>query len=306
MNQLQDRPIVVGTPVEIDRACNLFRLRLAQLPWISHPYFIAKRFVRQEKPGTQKFYYPETYAPVVGSTVKKESYHRLTPDSDYSGMCFFYVGQGKNDFAYSDYNFITYKVAIIFSVNLKLIDAAKLEQGIFTRELMRDARRVITDTKPYVDFNYKILTETDDLRETYREFVLDDLQAYNRAPQQCFRFDLDVTIEEDCIDVPISALPDMTDNNFNITTIDVDGNVLPINIQEGTGFLILNVDNLTEDLNLQNYTPTGLVKGATVRVRKMDDSDFKIQYADGSLEYSFVNCATEFIDLLWDGSRLII
>ena len=305
MTNLQDKPIVIGTPVEIDRACNLFRLRIAQLPWMSHPYFIAKKFYRKDPTTKKQFYYPETYAPNPNTT-KKYGYHRLTPDNDYSGMCFFLIGQGKPDYEHNDYNYITYKVSIIFSVNLELIDQAKLEQGIFTRELMRDVRRVITNTRVHVDFGYSILSETDDLKEVYKEFVLDDMQAYNRAPLQCFRFDLDVTIEEDCIDVPITALPDATNNNFNITTIDVDGDVLPINIQEGTSFLILNIDNMTQDLNLQSYTPTGLTKGATVRVRKMDDTPHKVKYAQGDLEYSFVNCATEFIDLLWDGSKLII
>lgn len=194
--KLQDRPIVVGTPVEVEKAINDIRLKLATLSWITKPYFIAQRFTR--KKGNRRFFFPETYAP----DPDKESdlgYVRLTPDADQSGTFFFYVGRGSNDFNGAQTNFISYPVAIIFNVNLELIDRAKLKQGLFTGELMREARRLLTNSMIGFIFDYRITAETRDLRDCYREFVLDDIEQYNRAPMQCFRFDLDLRIEEDCI-----------------------------------------------------------------------------------------------------------
>lgn len=194
---LQDKPIIVGTPVEIESAIERIRQELSVLPWVDYPFFIAQRFFRRKN--NRNYVYPETYCKDLNvDPSNKYPYHRLTPDNDYSGMFFFMVGTGRNDFNANEYNYITYPVSIIFSVNLENIDKAKLDLGLFTQELIRDARRVLTDTMINHEFDYEILTETRDLRECFKEFVLDDLEQYNRAPMQCFRFDLSVRIQEEC------------------------------------------------------------------------------------------------------------
>lgn len=196
ITKLQDKPIIIGSPIEIEFAVNEIRKQLATIPWVSHPYFIAQRFYYLEKNGNRTFYYPETYAPTNKGVY---GYHRLTPDSDYPGMFFFLVGDGTNDFEANQENFITYPVSIIFSTNLKLINEPRLEQGLFTQDLLRDVRYKLTNTMINHDFDYQLLTESRDLRTVYREFTLKDLDTYNRAPLQCFRFDLSVRIQEGCL-----------------------------------------------------------------------------------------------------------
>lgn len=188
----QDKPITIGSPIEIKKACNEIREELTMLPWLTRPYLIAERFYR--KVNNKKFYYPETY---VGQG-DKEGYARLTPDNDFMGRSFFVVGDGEIDFEPNQYNFITYPVGLIFSVNLSLIDELKLQEGLFTQELIRDVRRILTDTMVNHEFGYKVVRETTDLKRVFREFVLDEIEAYNRAPMQCFRFDLLLTLQEDC------------------------------------------------------------------------------------------------------------
>ncbi len=190
---LQNKPIIIGTPIEIDYAVNEIRLQLVNLPWLEYPMFIAQRFTRDVK--GRKFIYPETYAPEIAGS---RNYVRLTPDNDFKAMSFFMVGPSRNDFNANERNFMTYPVSIIFSVNLELIDKNKLDNGLFTQELMRDVRRLLTTTMNIHLFDYVLKSETRDLREVYKEFVLDDLESYNRAPMQCFRFDMDVRIQEDC------------------------------------------------------------------------------------------------------------
>lgn len=197
ITKLQNAPITVGSPVEIEAAINEIRLLLAALPWVDYPYFIAQRFIRRD--GQRAFFYPETYARDADTPDGKYSYHRLTPDNDYSGMFFFYVGDMVNQFEKFQYNFLQYNVAVIFSVNLETIDPVKLDAGLFTQELIRDARRILTDGMAGLNFQWSILRETRDLRTVYREFVLDEIEQYNRAPLQCFRFDLLITIQEECI-----------------------------------------------------------------------------------------------------------
>ena len=193
----QNKPIVIGTPVEIDSAVNEIRLLLSNLSWISHPYFIAQRFVEDEK--GKKYIYPETYCKDAAADPKRKyPYHRLTPDNDYIGMFFAYIGTGNSKTQDIKENFITYNVAFIFSVNLELIDKERLDLGLFTRSLMQEARVLLSKSRYNFGFKYSLIKETDDLKEVYREFTIDDLERYNRAPLQCFRFDLEITIEEDC------------------------------------------------------------------------------------------------------------
>ena len=197
ITNLQNKPIIVGTPIEIEKAVNEIRLELAKLPWLEKPYFIAHRFFRQKN--NRQFVYPETYVKEVSTDPKKKyAYKRLTPDNDFKGMSFFLVGDESNDFNANKYNYLKYPVGIIFSVNLELIDKAKLDAGIFTQELIRDVRRVLTESMILFDFQYTIDNATRDLRRVFREFVLDDLEAYNRAPMQCFRFDLTIELQEEC------------------------------------------------------------------------------------------------------------
>ena len=198
ITKLQDAPITIGTPVEIEAACNQLRLLLAGLSWVDYPYFIAQRFYRKE--GQRAFFYPETYAVDANTPEGKYDYHRLTPDNDYEGMFFFYVGDGTLvNYEKYQYNFIQYPVAIIFSVNLQKIDPVKLELGLFTQELISEARGVLTRGIAGLNFQIQIVRESRDLRTVYREFVLDEIEQYNRAPIQCFRFDLLVTIQEVCV-----------------------------------------------------------------------------------------------------------
>ena len=64
---------------------------------------------------------------------------------------------------------------------------------------MRDVRRILTNTVSFHNFDYEIKSETRDLNEVYKEFVLNDLLKYNKAPLQCFRFNLELLIKEDCL-----------------------------------------------------------------------------------------------------------
>ena len=195
MADLQNKPVIIGVPIEIEDAVNQIRLKLASMTWVDHPYFIAQRFFRKDATTSRLFIYPETYAP---ESPGRRDYKRLTPDNDFTGMFFFMVGDGSNDFEPNQYNFLTYPVSIIFSVNLELIDEAKLNDGLFTQELIREARRILTDEMISFDFDYTIQNETRDLQRCFREFRLDELEQYNRAPMQCFRFDLSVRVREEC------------------------------------------------------------------------------------------------------------
>lgn len=189
---LQNAPITLGSPIEIEAAIEVIRSYLATMDWMDQPYFIAQRFTRQK--GSMKYIYPETYARNTETPSEKYPYFRLTPDGDFQGRVFFYPYRTR----YNDDEYIISNVAVIFSANLSLIDQAKLELGLFTQELIKESRQLIRESEYLGDFTVQMLTETRDLREVFREFVLEDLEQYNRAPMQSWRIDIELTVLEDC------------------------------------------------------------------------------------------------------------
>jgi len=213
MVNLQDKQVAVYNPIEIEQATNEIRLLLSELPWVSHPYHTAQRFYKKDAGSGREFYYPQTY---VGSKDNlKFKYHPLTPDNDYSGMFFFMVGPEENDFAANQNNFLKHRVGIIFSCNLKLINPDALKRGLYTQKLIRDVRRKLTENMIMFDFHYDLKTVTRDLKEVYREFVLDDIEQYNRAPLQCFRFDLTITVQEDCDSFSVMPKKGLYENRYD-------------------------------------------------------------------------------------------
>ena len=204
MIKLQDKDLKIDAPIEVDFICNSMRLMFLELDWLSHGYNIANALYRngtklkfQRVQGNSKFVYPETYA---GPEGQDYGYHRLTPDNDYSGMVFFVIGN--EEYRFNDINIdslVGYDVSAIFSVNLELIDKERLQKGLFTQELIRDVRRLLRKYDGSFKFQYRLQRVSRDIRQVYREFILDEKEQYNRAPMQCFRFDFRVAIWEDCL-----------------------------------------------------------------------------------------------------------
>lgn len=189
MNKLRNPEVTVVNPVEIDLAVEQIRQLMAQMTWLTHPFHIAQRFI-EDKDGN-KFYYPETYV----KSADNKTYHRLTPDNEYKGMLFFYVGKSVNDYSNQT---VEYPVAMIFSCNLEKIDKDKLKNYLFTQELITEARKKINSNIMNFMFDCQIVSEVRDIREVYQEFTLNDIEQYNRLPLQCFRIDLKIKITEEC------------------------------------------------------------------------------------------------------------
>lgn len=194
ITNLQDKAITIGTPIEIDHAVNEIRKVIATIPWIERAYFIADRLTKTLN--GRRFYFPATYAP---GDDKRIEYFQMTPDNDFTGRSFFLVGRETIDHSDNSQNRMTYPVALIVHANLELIDKTKLESGLFTRELMRDVRSKLVQTRMNHLFEYTVDTATRDVREVFREFTMDDIENFNIAPMQTFRFDMSVTVQEDCI-----------------------------------------------------------------------------------------------------------
>lgn len=90
---------------------------------------------------------------------------------------------------------------------------------------------------------------------------------------------------------------------MNAVVVD---NVLPTMFTNGTTELFLDISNMDSDVDLTSWLPTNLAKGARIRIRKIDNSPYKITFTDNVLTYRFIDKKGEYIDLNWDGNSLNI
>lgn len=189
----------IPTPInaiEIDSVVMDIQTKLdVNLSWLTHNY--ARAFRHIERKDSKIMYFPEVYTGIVNDV---PSYYRVTPDSTRKGMCFFVVGKEENkDFNKDEYNYLSYNLGIVFWVNLGLIDQALLNTDLFTQNLIRDVRDVLTRKMLGTNYRLEIENVCREFNEVYREFSLDEMKNFLMAPFQAFRFNCNVSFQEDCI-----------------------------------------------------------------------------------------------------------
>lgn len=194
MTKLQNPNIPTPTvAIEIDKAIYELQLKMdSKLAWLSHDYGRAYRHIDK---ANKRLYFPEIY---IGGD--KTAYYRVTPDNDKKGMCFFVVGKENSDFDQFHYNFLQWKVGIVFSANLDKISKATLSTEIFTQNLIRDVREVLTRSLGGLSFTLEINDVVTEFNEIYKEFRLEEEEGYLRSPQTGFRFNCTITLQEDCVE----------------------------------------------------------------------------------------------------------
>lgn len=178
--------------IEIDKAIYELQLLLdTNLNWLTHAYGRAYRYVEKTE---KRLYLPEIYTGGV-----QKDYSIVTPDNDKKGTCFFVVGKEDN-YSYHAHqvNNLKYEVGIVFWVNLELINSALLETEIFTQNLIRDVRHVLTQKGGGLSFSYKLEDVEREFKRVYREFNMDESNDYHRSPYDGFRFNLELIVQEDC------------------------------------------------------------------------------------------------------------
>lgn len=216
MIKLQNPSIPPPTmAIEIDKAIyNIMTVLNLNLSWLTHGYARAYRFIEK---GEGRLYFPEVY---VGGD--KNPYHRVTPDNDKKGMCFFVVGkEQQRDFVQFSSNWLKWEVGIVFWVNLKLIDPNLLQTEEFTQNLIRDARRVLTERLGGLGFRIQLKNAEREFKEIYKEFTLDESNDYLRAPYSGFRVNCEIEIQEGCEPIMFDPAEALLQNvsNEELTTI---------------------------------------------------------------------------------------
>lgn len=190
-------------PVEIDAAILDIKAKLeSNLTWLTNGY--GRTYKNLDARNGTTVFYPEVY---LGTQNNSQRYVNISPDNDKQGQCFFYVfRENILQFNTNQYSYLSYDTAIVFSVNMDLINSTILETEIFQQNLVAQARDVLTRKLLGVNYNLTI-TSVDFLFENvFSEFDLADATQLEKAPLSHFRFNVTIQVPEAC-PVPTIAPP---------------------------------------------------------------------------------------------------
>ncbi len=190
--------------VEIDAAILDIKAHLETgLTWLTNGY--GRTYKNLDATNGTTVFYPEAY---LGEQNNSHRYINLSPDNDKQGQCFFYVvKENISQFQPGMYSFLSYDTAIIFSVNMELINDALLQTEIYQQILVAQVRDVLTRDLLGSDYQLSI-TSVDFLFETvFSEFDLADAQQLEKAPLSHFRFNCTIQLPETCPTPSISPVP---------------------------------------------------------------------------------------------------
>jgi len=182
-------------PVEIDAAILDIKAKLeTNLTWLTNGY--GRTYKNLDARNGTTVFYPEVY---LGTQNNSQRYVNISPDNDKQGQCFFYVfRENILQFNTNQYSYLSYDTAIIFSVNMDLINSTILETEIFQQNLVAQARDVLTRKLLGVNYNLTI-TSVDFLFENvFSEFDLADATQLEKAPLSHFRFNVTIQVPEAC------------------------------------------------------------------------------------------------------------
>tara|TARA_R110000824_G_scaffold395070_5_gene595378 strand:- start:4305 stop:5618 length:1314 start_codon:yes stop_codon:yes gene_type:complete len=199
---LQNPSIPVATnAIEIDAAIIDIQGHLdSGLAWLTNGYGRAYKNVDATQ-GTTVFY-PEVY---LGTQNNSQRYTNISPDNDKQGQNFFFVTKETiSQFQPGMFSFLTYDTAIIFSVNMELINATLLNTEIYQQILIAQVRDVLT--RQLLGSSYQLKINSVDLLfdNVFSEFDLKDAAQLEKAPLSHFRFNCSITLPELC---PTPVLP---------------------------------------------------------------------------------------------------
>ncbi len=192
--QNPNMPVPVNA-VEIDAAILDIKAHLESgLTWLTNGY--GRTYKNLDARNGVTVFYPEAY---LGEQNNSHRYINLSPDNDKQGQCFFYVVKETiSQFQPGMYSFLSYDTAIIFSVNMELINDALLQTEIYQQVLVAQVRDVLT--RQLMGSSYQLTISSVDFlfENVYSEFDLADAQQLEKAPLSHFRFNCTIKLPEVC------------------------------------------------------------------------------------------------------------
>ncbi len=182
-------------PVEIDSAIIDIKTELESgLTWLTNGY--GRAFKNLDITNGERVYFPEIY---LGKQNGSYRYTNISPDNDKQGQCFFYVRRETiSEYQTGMFSFLNYDVALIFSVNMELINSALTETEVFQQILVAQVRDVLTRQILGKSYVLKVNTVEFVFEDVFREFNLTEQSTMEKSPLSHFRFNLSVKMPETC------------------------------------------------------------------------------------------------------------
>lgn len=182
-------------PVEIDSAIIDIKTELESgLTWLTNGN--GRAFKNLDITNGERVYFPEVY---LGKQNGSYRYTNISPDNDKQGQCFFYVRRETiSEYQTGMYSFLNYDVALIFSVNMELINATLTETDVFQQVLVAQVRDVLTRQILGKSYVLKVNTVEFLFEDVFREFNLSEQSTMEKSPLSHFRFNISVKMPETC------------------------------------------------------------------------------------------------------------
>jgi hypothetical protein len=165
------------------------------------------------------------FRPFVWQGGANQDYHEPLPDNDKKGSSYFIVKP--TSYRNQQFGRLPSKdidVSIIFTVNLKMIDPVRILTENFTRHLILDVEKVISEKLLGKPYRVEIESMTDVFEEVFRESDIDTLQGKAFGKMNYFRFDTVVKFDPSC---PSSALNRCGAILQNISQDDLEFCIVP-------------------------------------------------------------------------------
>jgi hypothetical protein len=100
--------------------------------------------------------------------------------------------------------------------------------------------------------------------------------------------------------IPVTAYS-LDEQTFDVTT-----GTLPITTASTTTKLNIDFENFDASIDMTGQLPVNMSAGSKVILRKIETDRFKVIYDDGTIEYSYMNRAGDYLELEWTGIKFIV
>jgi len=264
-------------PVEIDSAIIDIKSELEVLPWLTNGY--GRAFKNLDITNGERVYFPEIY---LGKQNGSYRYTNISPDNDKQGQCFFYVRRETiSEYQTGMYSFLNYDVAVIFSVNMELIDATLTGTEVFQQVLVAQVRDILTRQilgKPYV---LKVKTVEFNFEDVFREFKMSEQSTMEKSPLSHFRFNISVAMQESC-PVP-TIIPPVT----TCYSLDFDGVNEKIDCTNNVIYNLERTDSFTiSSWFYADLLGVGQFNALMIKYDNSLDRGYLLGFKDGKLKFS--------------------
>jgi hypothetical protein len=191
------------------------------LSWLTNGLGRAYRMAKVEV-NKSTFYLPQIYLGTAKST-----YFAGVPDNDKQGQNFIYVGDGvlTDPQNVGFYGYMEYPISIVFSANLKLIDATLLETEDFTEHLISDVRQALIRNLIGKSYRLRVDNIQREFDDVFSEFDIINNRGIDLLPLTHFRFNCTLLMKEVCNETTLNRCQAITQN---LTTTDLLTCILPL------------------------------------------------------------------------------